>query len=54
MDVIEQSAFVLHSRPYREHQQIVDLLTEHNGKVSAVVYTGKTNKSNKKGLLQPF
>ncbi|NQY64559.1 MAG: DNA repair protein RecO [Alteromonadaceae bacterium] len=54
MEVIEQSAFVLHSRPYREHQQIVDLLTEHDGKVSAVVYSGKTNKSNKKGLLQPF
>ena len=54
MEPIEQLAFVLHSRPYREHQYIVELLTEHDGKVSAIVYSGKTNKSNKKGLLQPF
>ncbi|MCJ8320319.1 MAG: DNA repair protein RecO [Colwellia sp.] len=54
MEPIEQLAFVLHSRPYREHQQIVELLTKDDGKVSAIVYSGKTNKSNKKGLLQPF
>jgi len=50
----EQSAFLLHSRPYRENQQIVEFLTENNGKTSAIVYIGKTLKSNKKGLLQPF
>lgn len=50
----EQAAFLLHSRPYREHQVIVELLTEHEGKVSAITYLGKTLKSNKKGLLQPF
>ena len=54
MEPIEQLAFVLHSRPYREHQQIVELLTKDEGKVSAIVYSGKTNRSNKKGLLQPF
>jgi len=54
MQPIEQLAFVLHSRPYREHQHIVELLTKDEGKVSAIVYSGKTNKSNKKGLLQPF
>jgi len=54
IEPIEQLAFVLHSRPYREHQYIVELLTEHEGKVSTIVYSGKTNKSNKKGLLQPF
>ncbi len=54
IEPIEQLAFVLHSRPYREHQYIVELLTEHDGKVSAIVYAGKSNKSNKKGLIQPF
>jgi len=54
MTEIEQSAFLLHSRPYRENQQIVEFLTENNGKTSAIVYVGKTLKSNKKGLLQPF
>lgn len=54
MELIEQSAFLLHSRPYRENQQLVNFLTEKNGKLSAIVYLGKTQKSNKKGLLQPF
>ncbi|GAA5142363.1 DNA repair protein RecO [Thalassotalea piscium] len=51
---LEQAAFVLHSRPYRENQKIVELLTAHHGKVSAITYVGHTNKSNKKSLLQPF
>ncbi len=50
----EQQAFVLHSRPYRDNQLLVDLLTEHNGKVSALVFVGQSKKSTKKGLLQPF
>ena len=54
MEVFEQEAFILHSKPFKDNQLIVDLLTEQSGKVSAVVYTGKTQKSNKKGLLQPF
>jgi DNA repair protein RecO (recombination protein O) len=51
---IEQQAFLLHSRPYQDHSYIVDLLTEFDGKVSAVAYVGKSAKSNKKALLQPF
>lgn len=54
MALYEQSAYLLHSRPYQEHQLIVELLTENEGKVSAIVYPGKTQKSNKKALLQPF
>ena len=54
MEPIEQLAFVLHSRPYRDKQQIVELLTENEGRVSAIVYSGKTNKSNKKGFIQLF
>jgi len=49
-----QNAFVLHSRPYRENQQIVDLLTEFDGKVCALVFVGQSKRSIKKGLLQPF
>jgi len=51
---VEQKAFVLHSRPFRENQQLVNLLTEFNGKVSALVYVGQSKKSIKKGLIQPF
>ena len=50
----EQHAFVLHSRPFQENQQLVELLTEHNGKISALVYVGQSKRSIKKGMLQPF
>ena len=52
--MVEQKAFVLHSRPYRENQLLVNLLTEHYGKVSALVYVGQSKKSIKKGSIQPF
>lgn len=52
--MVEQKAFVLHVRPYRENQQLVELLTEHDGKVSALVYVGQSKRSIKKALLQPF
>lgn len=54
MQEITQSAFVLHSRPYRENQLLVDLLTEYDGKLAALSYVGHTTKSNRKALLQPF
>ena len=49
-----QAAYLLHSRPYKENQQIVELITEHSGKVAAVTYVSHTGKSDKKSLLQPF
>jgi len=52
--LIEQRAFVLHSRPFKENQQIVELLTEHEGKISALVYVGQSKRSIKKGMVQPF
>jgi len=51
---VEQHAYLLHARPYQDHNYIVELLTEHDGKVSAIAYTGKGIKNNKKALLQPF
>ena len=52
--MVEQKAFVLHVRPYKENQQLVELLTEFDGKVSALVYVGQSKRSIKKALLQPF
>ena len=54
MQEITQSAFVLHTRPYRENQLLVDLLTEHDGKLAALSYVGHSTKSSRKALLQPF
>ena len=54
MQELEQKAFLLHSRPYRDHKVIVEFLTEQQGKISAIAYVGTSIKSNKKALLQPF
>ncbi|MBA6233303.1 MULTISPECIES: DNA repair protein RecO [unclassified Colwellia] len=54
MEEFEQSAFLLHSRPYRENQILLEFLTSHQGKISAISYLGHSLKSNKKALLQPF
>jgi len=52
--LIEQHAFVLHSRPFKENQQLLELLTESEGKTSALVYVGQSKRSIKKGMIQPF
>lgn len=52
--LIAQKAFVLHVRPFQENQQLLELLTEQEGKVSALVYVGQSKRSIKKGLIQPF
>lgn len=47
-------AFVLHSRPYRETSQLVDLFVASMGKVSMVAKGSRSSRSSVKGLLQPF
>lgn len=47
-------AFVLHTRPYRETSQLVDLFVATAGKVSVVARGSRTSRSTIKGLLQPF
>lgn len=47
-------AFVLHTRPYRETSQLVDLFVASMGKVSVVAKGSRSSRSAVKGLLQPF
>lgn len=54
MKEIEQNAFLLHARPFRDNQLIAEFLTQQSGKVSAITYIGNSLKSTKKALLQPF
>lgn len=49
-----QLAFLLHSRPYKENQLLLDFITEHDGRISAITYTGNKLKTSKKALFQPF
>lgn len=47
-------AFVLHTRPYRETSQLVDLFVASTGKISVVAKGSRSSRSSVKGLLQPF
>ncbi|SET62837.1 DNA repair protein RecO [Thalassotalea agarivorans] len=50
-----QLAYVLHSRPYKENQYLLTLLTANDGKVGAVISIGTSKTSAyKKALIQPF
>jgi DNA repair protein RecO (recombination protein O) len=50
----QEPAFVLHSRPYRETSQLVDLLTLNHGRVGCVARGTRARKSNLRGAVQPF
>jgi len=47
-------AFVLHSRPFRNSSQIVELLTPEHGKVGVVARGSSRGKNPQSALLQPF
>ncbi|GLP97187.1 DNA repair protein RecO [Paraferrimonas sedimenticola] len=50
-----QRAYLLHSRPYQEHKLLIELLTESQGRIGAVVRVGTSKAQRlKRALLQPF
>lgn len=57
MRVDNQSAFILHARPFRDTSMLVEFLTDEFGRVSAVVRgargTGRSAKQ-RRGVTQPF
>lgn len=49
-----QPAYVLHARKYRDTSLIVELLTRHEGRVSAVVRGARSKRGRQQGTWQPF
>ncbi|PIJ52336.1 DNA repair protein RecO [Erwinia sp. OLTSP20] len=49
-----QRAFVLHGRPWSETSLLLDLFTEHNGRVRILAKGARAKRSQLKGTLQPF
>lgn len=47
-------AFVIHSRPYRETSQLVEVFTQDSGRFTLVARGSRGPRSSLKGLLQPF
>jgi len=48
------AAFVLHYRPYRDSSLLLDVLTEHHGRISLIAKGAKQEKSKFRGCTQPF
>lgn len=48
------AAYVLHRRPYRNTSYIIDLWTEHAGRISVVAKSARGNRSRFRGQLEPF
>lgn len=48
------AAFVIHSRPYRETSQLVEVFTQDQGRQSLIAKGSRQPRSPLKGLLQPF
>jgi len=49
-----QSAYILHSRSYKESSGLLDLITEQDGRISLLAKGFKSGKKSKKSFLQPF
>ncbi len=52
--VQQQSAFILHHRPFRDTSQILDLISRDHGKLSVVARGSRGARSRLKGILRPF
>lgn len=51
---IKQGLWILRATPYRESGQLLDLFTEKQGKVTAIVHGSRKPKSPLKAIFQPF
>jgi DNA repair protein RecO (recombination protein O) len=47
-------AFFLHTRPYRESSLLADVFTAESGRISAILRSARSNKSNAPQLFQPL
>lgn len=54
MQVEHQPAYILHTRPYRDTSMLVDFITPHYGRLTAVARGVRARKTQKRNLLNPF
>lgn len=50
----KQSAWLLHSRPFRDTSLLLDFLTPDHGRISAIARGARGPRSKQRALLQPF
>jgi DNA repair protein RecO (recombination protein O) len=49
-----EASFLVHARPYRETSQILEVLTQHHGRIGLVARGARRPKSKLRSILQPF
>ena len=54
MRILEEPAFVLHARAFRETSLLLELLTREHGRIGAVARGARSAKSRWRNRLQPF
>jgi DNA repair protein RecO (recombination protein O) len=52
--VLQQPAFILHHRPFRDSSQLLDVFTRDYGKIALVARGSRRSKSRLAGVLRPF
>lgn len=52
--VLLETGFILHQRPYRNSSQLLECLTATHGRVGLVARGSRQTKSRRRALLQPF
>jgi len=52
--ILEQPAFILHHRPFRDSSQILDVISSDHGKLALVARGSRGGRSRLKGVLRPF
>ena len=50
----QQSAFILHHRPFRDTSQILDVFSREHGRLALVARGSRGQKSRLRGVLRPF
>ncbi len=54
MRISFQSAFILHSRPYRDTSSLLEVFTREHGRIGLVARGARGPKSKLRSVLQPF
>ena len=52
--VLQQPAFILHHRPFRDTSQLLDIISRDHGKLALVARGSRGARSRLKGILRPF
>jgi DNA repair protein RecO (recombination protein O) len=52
--ILNEPAWLLHHRPFRDSSQLLDILSRDHGRLTLVARGSRSAKSKVKGLLRPF